>query len=321
MSRYEVACTSKLPGGAEQILEPLARVRVREDREQLDERGLIDFINEADAVVTLVSDPVTENVLAGCPSLRAVANCGVGLDNIDVEAARRRALWVTNTPDVLTEATADLTWALILAVTRRLPEGMAMIASGEFHGWQLDMLLGAGLQGKTLGIVGYGRIGKAVARRAQSFGMRVAVASPSLPDAEDVEVVPILDLLESADVISLHCPLTPATYHLLNRERLQRLRPGAYVVNTSRGPVIDEHALVEALDSGRCAGAALDVYEREPRVHPDLLGRPNVVLLPHLGSATVETRRSMAALAVQNVACLLRGEEPPTAVVRGTPMR
>ncbi len=317
MTDREVALTAELPGGVASRLEELARVRVRSSRTQLDEQAMVDFVGAADAAITLVADPVTDRVLAGCPRLRVVANCAVGLDNIDLEAARRRRVWITHTPDVLTQATADLTWALILAATRRLPEGMAMIEEGRFHRWQLDMLLGTGLQDKTLCVVGYGRIGRAVASRAHSFGMRVVVTDPGDVDDPAVEQLPLDAALGQADVLTLHCPLTAETRHLLNRDRLFNLRPGTWVVNTSRGPVIDEAALVDALDAGHCAGAALDVYEREPRVHPGLLGRPNVVLLPHLGSATVESRTAMAALAVENVCCVLRGDEPPTAVVRG----
>jgi glyoxylate reductase len=317
MSEREVAVTAELLGDVATRLHGLAAVRVRTSREQLDEDAMVAFIDRADAVITLVADPVTDLVLARCPRLRMVASCAVGVDNVDLDAARRRGVWVTHTPDVLTEATADLTLALILAVTRRVPEGMAMIEAGRFAGWQLNMLLGCGLQGKTLGIIGYGRIGRAVAARAGSFGVRIAVADPNVANDPSVEATSIDSLVETADILSFHCPLTDATHHLLDRGRLRRLKPGAYVVNTSRGPVIDEAALVEALEEGRCAGAALDVYEREPEVHPGLLGRPNVVLLPHLGSATVETRHAMASLAVDNVASLLRGEEPPTPVVRG----
>ncbi|MGV8039888.1 MAG: 2-hydroxyacid dehydrogenase [Thermoanaerobaculaceae bacterium] len=226
---------------------------------------------------------------------------------------------MTNTPDVLTEATADLAWALILAVSRRLLEGDHMVREGRFGGWKPDLLLGQGLQGKTLGVVGLGRIGTAVARRGVAFGMRVVAHTRPLPTGPleiPCELVGELDdLLPRAYVLTLHCPLTPETRGLLDARRLTLLPRGAILVNTSRGEVVDEGALVAALEAGRLSGAGLDVYEREPAVHPGLVGRDDVVLLPHLGSATREARSAMADLAVDNVLAVLAGHPPLTPVV------
>ncbi len=315
----EIAITWPFPGDFVERLRGLHAARIRRDTDPLDETGLAEFIGRAEAVVTLLADPMTDRVMAACPHLRVVANCAVGYDNVDLEAARRRRIWVTNTPDVLTEATADLAWALILAVTRRVVEGDAMVRDGSFHGWRPDLLLGTGLQGKTLGIIGYGRIGQAVARRALGFGMDVAyVDSEERPiPAVSARRVPLEELLATSRVVSVHCPLTPETHHLLDEGNLRLLPRGAFVVNTARGSVIDEGALVSALDSGRLGGAGLDVYEDEPHVHPGLLGRTNVVLLPHVGSATRETRTAMAELAVENAVAVLDGREPPTPVIRG----
>jgi glyoxylate reductase len=314
-----IAFTWPLPGDEIARLAEVRAVRVREGGELLDEAGLAEFIGNAEAVVTLLADPMTDRVMAACPSLRVIANCAVGYDNIDLEAARRRGIWVTNTPDVLTEATADLAWALILAVTRRVVEGDAMVRQGGFHGWRPDLLLGTGLQGKTLGIVGYGRIGRAVARRAAGFGMEVAYSDSEERPEPGVSArrLSLEQLLAASHVLSIHCPLTPETHHILDVRNLRLLPDGAFVVNTARGPVIDEEALVAALESGRLAGVGLDVYEAEPDVHPGLLGRTNVVLLPHVGSATLETRSAMAGLAIENAVAVLDGREPPTPVVRG----
>jgi glyoxylate reductase len=283
---------------------------------------LHDSIAGATAVVTLLHDRVDDAFVdAAGPQLRVVANVAVGYDNVDVPACTRRGVIVTNTPGVLTEATADIALALILMATRRLGEAERLVRSGGTWSWSMFFLLGTGVQGKTLGVVGLGQIGTATARRARALGMEVVYAAPRRADAavEDelaATHVPLEELLATADVVSLHCPLTPETRHLIDGAALARMKPTAILVNTTRGPVVDEGALADALRSGAIAGAGLDVYEREPVVHPALLELENVVLLPHLGSATVETRTAMAALAARNVAAVLAGGEPLTPVGR-----
>ena len=314
----QIAVTSELPGRAVEMLEEAREVRVHSGDAITDEDRLADFIGDADAALTLLANPVTDQVLELCPNLRVVGNCAVGFDNIDLDAARRRGVWVTNTPDVLTEATADLTWALILAVTRRLGEAERLVRSGEFHGWALDMLLGSSLQGRRLGIVGYGRIGRAVARRAPGFGMTVACSDTGETEHTDppAERLELDELLATSHVVSLHVPMSDANRHLLNEARLRRMPSGGFVVNTARGPLIDEAALVRVLEDGHLGGAGLDVYEHEPSIDPGLLDRDDVVLLPHIGSATVETRAAMAELAAENILAVLAGDDPPTPVVR-----
>ena len=313
-----VAITTDLPGRAIEWLEERCLIRLNTGVQITDEAKLIDFIGSADAVLTLLANPVTDRVLAACPGLRVVGNCAVGFDNIDLEAARRRGVWITNTPDVLTEATADLTWGLILAVTRRLGEAERVLRDGRFRGWALDMLLGSGIQGRQLGVIGYGRIGRAVARRAAGFGMSVAYsATEKLVDPDPPAIfMPLEELLSTSHVVSLHTPMSKANHHLIDEERLRRMPVGSFLINTARGPLVDEAALVRVLEEGRLGGAGLDVFEEEPAVHPGLLERENVVLLPHIGSATQETRAAMAELAAKNILAVLAGEEPPTPVVR-----
>ena len=270
---------------------------------------LHEAVRGADAVVTMLHDRVDAAFLdAAGERLRVVANVAVGHDNVDVKACRERGVVVTNTPGVLVDATADLAIGLLLAITRRLGEGERLIRSGAGWSWSIDFMLGRGLRGRTLGIVGYGAIGQAVAARARAFGLEILVTRRS--DGG----VTLGELLERSDFVSLHVPLTDATRHLIDAAALARMRCHAYLVNTSRGPVVDEVALATALRDGAIAGAAIDVFEREPEVHPALVGLENVVLVPHLGSATVETRTAMAELAAANALSVLAGEEPPTPV-------
>ena len=268
---------------------------------------LLRRVHHASALLPILGDRVDKELLEAAPRLRVVANHAVGYDNIDVPACSARGVWVTNTPDVLTDATADLTWALILSLARRLREGERMLRAGEFRGWAPTMLLGRELRGRTLGILGYGRIGRAVARRAEGFGMRVLFTTRG-------GGVALEELLEQSDVLSIHCPLNPQTRHLIGPAELLRMKRGSFLVNTARGPIVDEAALVAVLQSGHLGGAALDVFENEPAVHPGLTGREDVVLLPHLGSATQETRERMARIALEQVERVLRGERPTTAV-------
>ncbi len=261
----------------------------------------------ADGLVTLLSDAIDAELLDALPSVRVVASYAVGYDHIDVPACSARGVWVTNTPGVLTEATADFAMALLLALARRLGEGERLVRAGRFRGWSPTMLLGAELSGRTLGVLGLGRIGSAVAQRAEAFGMEVIHHSRSSGASFE-------ELLARSDAITIHAPLTDETRHLFDAAAFARAKPGMLLVNTARGPIVDEAALVAALEAGQLGGAALDVYEREPEVHPGLLARDDVVLAPHLGSATRETRRRMAEIALVNAAAGARGQAPPNAV-------
>jgi glyoxylate reductase len=265
-------------------------------------------------LVCVLTDPVSADVLGASPDLKVVANIAVGYDNINVAAAHARGIVVTNTPDVLTQATAELTWALILAVTRRLGEGERLVRRGAWKGWALDFMLGMELGGKQLGIIGRGRIGRAVAARAPAFGMSAVFAARDGRSSPDLPELSLDELLVTSDVVSIHTPLTPSSRHLIDRRALARMKRSAYLVNTARGPVVDEEALAWALRERLIAGAALDVYEREPEVFAGLLDLENVVLAPHLGSATRETRTAMADLAVSNVLAVLDGRPPLTPV-------
>jgi len=278
-------------------------------------------LGDADALVTILTERVDAALLERAPRLRVVANAVAGSEHVDLAACRARGIVVTNTPDVLTDATADLAWALILAAVRRLPQAERDLRAGGFHGWGFWDYLGGDLGGKTLGIFGMGRIGRAVARRAVGFGMRVVYHSRTrLTEDEEralgAEPVSFAGLLARSDVLSLHAPLTEETRHVIGVEALARMRPGSFLVNTARGALVDEAALVEALRGGPLAGAGLDVYEREPALAPGLLDLPNAVLLPHVGSATRETREAMAMLAARNAHAVLLGRPPLTPVAR-----
>jgi glyoxylate reductase len=270
-----------------------------------------------DALVSVVTDDINPSLLDAAAALKVVANIAVGYNNIDVAYARSRGVIVTNTPDVLTGSVADLTWGMILAITRRLAEGDRLVRRQGWKGFALDFLLGTELTGKQLGLVGFGRIARAVASRAPAFGMHVAYADVvNAANTHDggFERMSLDRLLNTSDVISLHVPLTPETRHLIDKRALTRMKRTAYLVNTARGPVVEEEALAWALEQRLIAGAALDVYENEPAVHPDLLPLENVLLVPHLGSATTETRTAMANLAVSNVIAVLAGRSPLTPV-------
>lgn len=321
MARPAVLITRRIPASVVARLEPACEVDLYDGAGGMSRHDLHARLAGKQALMCLLTDLVDADVMDAAPGLRIVANIAVGYDNIDCAAARSRGIVVTNTPDVLTEATADFTWGLILAVTRRIAEGERLLRRGDWTGWALDFMLGTELRGKQLGIVGLGRIGRAVAARAGAFGMRVAFATldadapRAMTDDPSWTRLGLDELLSSSDVLSLHVPLTPATRHLIDRRAILRMKRRAYIVNTSRGPVVDEDALAWALREGLLAGAALDVYEREPEIHPGLAGLENVVLAPHLGSATVETRTAMAVLAARNVLAVLSGAPPLTPVV------
>lgn len=272
---------------------------------------------DAEALLTLLSDRVDRALLDAAPKLRVVANYAVGFDNIDVAAARERSVWATHTPGVLTDATADLAFTLLLAVARRLPEAEALARTGDFGHWSPTAFLGLELAEAQLGILGFGAIGRAVARRARAFGMRVRYHSRSeVPESERAGAEPMAfgELLETSDVLSIHAPLTPETRGLIDAAALDRMKEGARLINTARGPIVDEAALAEALAKGRLAGAGLDVFEDEPRVHPALRERADVVLTPHVGSATTAARRRMAEVALGNIAAVLEDREPPNPI-------
>lgn len=281
---------------------------------------LLEQVRGADALLTLLTEQVDGELLdAAGDQLQVVANGAVGYNNVDVPACRERGVVATNTPGVLTDATADIAMALILMASRRLGEGERIIRGGQPWQWGMFYLLGSGLQRKTLGVVGLGSIGAATARRARAFGMNIIYSSRSAAPRElELELgahrVDMDTLIAESDVLSLHCPYSPATHHLLSTEEFAAMKPTSYVVNTARGPVIDEAALVRALQDGQIAGAGLDVFEDEPQVHPGLLDCENAVLVPHLGSATIETRTAMATLAADNAVSVLAGEEPPTPI-------
>lgn len=266
------------------------------------------------AVVTMLTEQIDKGILDAANELKIVANVAVGFNNIDVASARSRGVIVTNTPDVLTDSVADFTWALILAITRRLSEGERLIRRNGWKGWAFDFMLGSELRGKQLGLVGFGRIARAVAARASAFGARVVCSSRRDDEHASIGQLSLDRLLNTSDIVSLHVPLSPETRHLIDKRALTRMKRSAYLINTSRGPVVDEGALAWALEHRLIAGAALDVYEHEPEINPALLDLENVLLVPHLGSGTVETRTAMADLAVDNVVAVLSGKPPLTPV-------
>ena len=315
--RPVVVATRELPEPSLSTLEPDFDVRVL--GYEPNELELAAEALEADALITIVSDPVTEAVLRNAPKLKIVAQYAVGVDNIDRTAAAARGIVVTNTPNALTDATADLTMALLLTLARRVLEGDRLVRAGGYSGWKPNLLLGTDLKNKVLGIAGPGRIGRAVARRAKAFGMTVIAFGRSPReegDPDDPPRVSFDDLLRRSDVVSLHLPLTDETRRLFTRETFQRMKPGSFLLNTARGGLVDETALTRALDEGQIAGAGLDVYENEPGITPALVDDNRVVLMPHAGSATVETRREMARMVVEDVRRVLSGEKPlrPVAV-------
>jgi glyoxylate reductase len=309
-----VLVTRRLPSSVLDKLRAAAAVDLYAGDAPISPDELRARLADKDALVCLLTDRVDASVLAAAPGLRIVSNVAVGYNNIDVAAARARGIVVTNTPDVLTDSVADFTWALILAITRRLAEGERLLRRGGWRGWSLDFMLGTELRGKQLGLVGLGRIGRAVAARAPAFGMRVAYASRSDTQFAGGERVSLDRLLNTSDIVSLHVPLTSETRHLIDKRVLARMKRSAYLINTARGPVVDEEALAWALGQHLLAGAALDVYENEPAVHPDLLRLENVLLVPHMASGTTETRTAMADLAVENVIAVIAGRPPLTPV-------
>ena len=314
-----VLVARELPPEAMALLERHAELDVHRDEEQLSKAELIRRLQGKRGLICQLTQAVDNEVLGAAADLRVAANVAVGYENIDLEAATARGIAVTNTPGVLDDTTADFTWALLLGVARRVAEGDQFARSGKWRRWDLMMLLGSDVHGKTLGIFGLGRIGRRVAARARGFSMRVLYHDAARVSAAEEEQLGVEwgekeTLLREADFVSLHTPLLPETRRLISKRELEQMKPTAYLINASRGPVVDEEALAAALESKQIAGAALDVFENEPTIHPKLLELPNVLLAPHIASASVETRTRMAVMAAENVVAVLAGERPPNLV-------
>lgn len=320
--RLKVIVTRRLPDPVELRLKELFDTELNEADIAMTSEQLTDAVGRADVLVSTVTDQIDGRILAAAgENLRLIAQFGAGVDNVDVQSAVQRGITVTNTPGVLTDDTADVTMALVLAVPRRLHEGIQLMEEGKFDGWAPTWMMGRRLAGKRMGIIGLGRIGQAVARRAQSFGLQIHYHNRKpvvrhIEESLDATYWDSLDqMLARMDIVSVNCPHTPATFHLLNSRRLKLMKPDAYIVNTARGEVIDEAALARALKAGELAGAGLDVFEREPAVNPDLVGLPNVILLPHMGSATIEGRVEMGEKVIINIKTFADGHRPPDRVI------
>jgi len=315
MAKPKVFATHQLFDEARQILDAACDVEYWTKDERPPREEVLRRVKDKEGLVCLLTEKVNDELLRVAPKLRIAANVAVGYDNIDVDTCTKRGVVATNTPGVLDETTADFAWTLMMAVARRLSEGEQLARSGNWKGWNLDQLVGADIWGKTLGLVGFGRIGRAVARRALGFQMKViytdAVKAPEeVEKSLNAQFRDMNAVLAESDFISLHVPLMPETRGLFDAPKFYRMKPTAFLINTSRGPVVEEAALVAALEAGKIAGAALDVYENEPFIHPGLK-RPNVVLAPHLASASLETRTKMAVMAANNVVALFMGQMPP----------
>jgi glyoxylate reductase len=315
MPKPKVLATRPLFTSAQQILNAACDMEYWSQPDRISKEELFRRIKDKEGLVCLLTERVDADLLRAAPKLRIAANVAVGFDNIDVPVCTKRGVVATNTPGVLDETTADFAWTLLMAVARRLVEGEALARSGNWKGWDLDQLVGTDVYGKTLGIVGFGRIGRAVARRAAGFQMKIiysdAVRAPENVEKElKAEHRDFNALLGESDFVSVHVPLLPETRGMFDAPKFYRMKPTAFLINTSRGSVVDEAALVHALETGKIAGAGLDVYENEPFIHPGLK-RPNVVLTPHIASASLETRTRMACMAAENVTALFKGQRPP----------
>jgi glyoxylate reductase len=318
-NKPKILVTKVLYPAARAVLDEIGEVDYWTGSETIPRAEFLKRVTDKDALVCLLTDKVNAELLAAAPKLRIAATVSVGYDNIDVAACTAKKVIATNTPGVLDDTTADFAWALMLAIARRLVEGDAWVRTGKWSGFAIDQLLGGDVYGKTLGIIGFGRIGQCVARRALGFRMKVIYSGTKGAAAEvekelNAEFVDQEKLFAEADFVSLHVPLTPQTRHLIRKESLEKMKCTAFLINTSRGPVVDEEALAEALESKKIAGAALDVYEHEPKVNPKLMARRDVILAPHIGSATVETRTRMMVVAASNVAAFFEGRTPPNAL-------
>jgi glyoxylate reductase len=319
MSKFQVLVTRQLPGDGLNKLKEIADVDVNNRETPLPREELLERVKNKDGILSLLSDRIDAEVMDAARNLKVISNYAVGFDNVDLQAATRRGIYVTNTPDVLTETVADLTWALILGVARRINEADQFLRSGKWIGWAPQLMLGNDVYHKTLGIIGLGRIGSAVARRAKGFHMRLLYYSRTQRDNLERELeltyMSLEELLKEVDYLTIHVPYTPSTHHLIGKQELHQMKPTAYLINTSRGRVLDERALYNALEDGIIAGAGLDVFENEP-IDPKnpLIDLTNVILLPHIGSASVETRIVMANLAITNLKTALEGRPPSNLV-------
>ncbi len=319
MAKPKVFVTRTLPEPAEEIVNENFDAEFSREPSGLSRIELLDRVGGKDALICQLTEKVDEELLAAAPTLKIASTVSVGYDNIDLAACTRRRVIATNTPGVLDDTTADFAFTLMLAVARRVVEGDRFVRSGQWAGWNIDQFIGADVWGKTLGVLGFGRIGREVARRARGFKMRVLYHNRSRVDAAverefHAEYADGDTLFRESDFISIHTPLSAATRHLVSAKHFAQMKPTAFLINTSRGPVVDEDALNDALERNVIAGAGLDVYEHEPKVHPGLIGRRNVVLAPHLGSATAETRTKMAVMAATNAATLFHGKLPANAL-------
>jgi lactate dehydrogenase-like 2-hydroxyacid dehydrogenase len=319
LAKPKLLSTRPLFPAARKILDDEFAVEYWLEPESIPRPELLRRVAGKEGLICLLREKIDQELLDAAPKLRVVATVSVGFDHIDVGACTRRKVVATHTPGVLDDTTADFAWALLMAVARRIPEGEAWMRSGTWPGWDLDQLCGGDVWGKTLGILGFGRIGRGVARRSYGFNMRVlysdAVRAPANVEEQlRAEFVDRDKLFRDSDFVTLHVPLLPDTHHLISRENLWKMKPTAYVINTSRGPVVDEAALLEALEQKKIAGAALDVYENEPKVHPGLVNRKDVILTPHIASASLDTRTKMAVMAANNVVAVFHGKRPPNAL-------
>jgi glyoxylate reductase len=315
MGKPKVLATRPLFPAAQAILNENCEMEYWTLADRISRDELLRRVKDKEGLVCLLTEKVNLELLTAAPKLRIASNVAVGFDNIDVDACTKRGVVATNTPGVLDETTADFAWTLLMAVARRLGEGEALARSGNWKGWDLDQLVGTDVWGKTIGIVGFGRIGRAMARRALGFQMKVLYAdavraSEAVEKELRAEYKGMNDLLTQSDFVSVHVPLLKETRGLFDAPRFYKMKPTAFLINTSRGPVVDEAALVHALEAGKIAGAALDVFENEPSIHPGLK-RPNVVLAPHIASASIETRTKMSCMAAENVVALFKGQRPP----------
>ncbi len=314
-----VFVTKTFPGLGLDILSESCNVELHDEKEPLSPERLIEGVRGKFGILCFLSDKIDRRVIEAGRELKVIANFAVGYNNIDIEHARRKGIYVTNTPDVLTDATADIAWSLILTLTRNIIPADRYTREGRFEGWTPFLFLGTSLQKKTLGIVGMGRIGKAVAKRGRAFGMRIVYHDMRrLPDDEESSLeasfLPFDEILREADVLTLHLPLTEASRGMMGEREFAAMKKRAFLINTARGEIVDEKALVRSLLSGHLAGAGLDVYEREPGIEEELKSMDNVVILPHIGSATREVRERMGTMAVENILAVLRGEKPPNSI-------